>query len=135
MKSKVKKIELDVHVHATERDGLFENAIKNIFGKGSIKVETLQGHYGNEIKRIIFTAFKKDAEEVARSLLKKLGAFESGIVLNELMKGLDRNTLYVRLDKQKLAMGTLELDGDNEVKIIINFYSEKDAKDFLLNKA
>jgi len=135
MRGKVRKLIVNINVHATESEGVFKNRIYQEFGEGDLKVETLQGHYGDEIKRMIFTLSKLEAEEAFSKLLSKLRAFESGYILNEILKGLDRNSLYIRLDKQKFVQGSLELDGDKEVKIIINFYSEKDAKNFLTEKS
>ncbi len=135
MRSKVRKLTVNVNVHATERDGAFEKMLKERFGEGEIRVESLEGHYGDEIKRVTFTSDKLAAEETAKKLLHDLKAFKSGYVLNEILKGVDRNSLYIRLDKQKFIQGNLELDGDKEVKVIINFYSEKDLKEFLTEQS
>lgn len=135
MRGKVRRLIVNINVHATEMDNAFENVLTEKFGKGEIKVESLKGHYGDEIKRITFTFNKGDAEDAAKKLLKELKAFESGLILNEILKGVDRNSLYIRLDKQKFVQGSLEIDGDNEIKVIINFYSEKDVKEFLAEQS
>ncbi|NAY82152.1 MAG: hypothetical protein GU362_04645 [Thaumarchaeota archaeon] len=135
MRGKVRKLTVNINVHATENEEVFKNRINQEFGEGDLKVETLYGHYGDEIKRMTFTLSKLEAEKASKKLLSKLRAFESGYILNEILKGLDRNSLYIRVDKQKFVQGSLELNGDKEVKIIINFYSEKAAKDFLTEKS
>ncbi|MGC8568447.1 MAG: RNA-binding domain-containing protein [Nitrososphaeria archaeon] len=131
MKGKIRKMSVYVNVHATENEDLILSSLRSKFGDGELRTEKLTGHYGDEIKRLTLVFTKGVAEDVTLRLLNELGAFEKGYVLSEILKGLDRNQLFIRLDKQKLVTGMLELDGDKQIKIEVDFYSKKDAKEFL----
>ncbi len=131
MKDKVKAIEADVFVHETEDQGKIEEAIKNLLPDATITEEKLHGHYGTTIKKIKLIINGHGIEGKLNYLLSKLGFFEKGEVFSKIMDGLERNKIYIRLDKQELIKNLIKINGDNQIKIIITFFSEKDVRDYL----
>lgn len=131
MKGKVRTIEAAVFVHETEDEQKIVASIKNLMPDALIREETLQGHYETAIKKISLKVEGPGNDEKLTYLLSKIGVFEKGDTFSKIMEGMDRNKIYIRIDKQELVKNLIKLDGDNQIKIIITFYSTKDAKEYL----
>ncbi|MGC8558264.1 MAG: RNA-binding domain-containing protein [Nitrososphaeria archaeon] len=134
MKQKVRTIQAVVFVHETEDNKKIEDSIKKFLPDATIEKEKLVGHYDTTIEKISLKVEGKELDEKLRELLSKIGAFEKGDIFSEIMKGMERNKIYLRLDKQELVKGLFKLDGDKQVKIVITFNSEKDARDYFANQ-
>jgi len=131
----VKSIEAEVFVHETEDQAKIENAMKNLLPDALKIEEDLHGHYGTTIKKIRLIIDGHDVERKLNYLLFKLGFFENGEVFSKVMDGLDRNKIYIRLDKQELIKNLIKINGDNQVKVVITFFSEKDIRDYLAEQS
>ncbi|MDG6928109.1 MAG: exosome protein [Nitrososphaerota archaeon] len=131
MRGKVRTIEAAAFVHETEDRQKIEAAIKNLIPRASIQEEDLQGHYGTSIKKINLKVEGPGTDEETTSLLSKMGAFEKGDIYSRIMEGIERNKIYIRIDKQELVRNLIKLNGDNQIKIIITFYSANDTKEYL----
>lgn len=131
MKKRPLKFEVYVHSHATEDEDLITSSIISTLGNMTIRVETLQGQY-SPIKRISGFAEGEQAEGLASTLLRALLS-RSG-ALNEIMKGVDNNRLYIRLDKQEMVRGLITIGGDNQVKLVITAKNNREIMD-LIRKA
>jgi len=131
LKGKVRTIEAAVFVHETEDEQKIESSIQNLMPDALIQKEALQGHYGNVIKKINLKVEGPRTDEKLTYLLSKIGVFEKGDTFSKIMEGMDHNKIYIRIDKQELVKNLIKLDGDNQIKIIITFYSERDAKEYL----
>jgi RNA binding exosome subunit len=134
MKQKVRTIQAVVFAHETEDNKKIEDSIKKFLPDAMIEKEKLIGHYDTAIEKISLKVEGKGLDEKLTELLSKIGAFEKGDIFSEIMKGMERNKIYLRIDKQELVKGLIKLDGDNQVKIVITFNSEKDARDYFANQ-
>ena len=122
-------------VHETEDQAKIEDALKNLLPHAMKIEEDLHGHYGTAIKKIRLIIDGRDAERELNYLLCKLGFFENGEVFSKIMDGLDRNKIYIRLDKQELIKNLIKINGDNQIKVVITFFSEKDIRDYLAEQS
>ncbi len=99
-------------VHATEEVEKVKKAIQNIASGDAEVVETrMQGHFGNPIV-IIHSSIKgkKRCEEFLKSLKEGLSQEDYQRLKKELPMRVDEDcNLYIRLDKQALFKGTINL--------------------------
>ena len=109
--------------HATEDDNKITHIILDYFKKSSaskkIEIAKTEGHWKNPIKRINITFFDY-IDECFNSIMKDLtyvyGKDELDLYLknNVDLKG----SIYLRLDKQKLFLGKLELSDNDAVRMV-----------------
>ena len=116
-------LDVSVLAHATEDDNKITKVILEYFEKSSsskqIKVIITEGHWKNPITRINIT-FLRHLDEYFNNIINDLtrayGKDELDLYLknNVDLKG----SIYLRLDKQKLCLGKLELSDNDAVRIV-----------------
>ncbi|HEU5119821.1 MAG TPA: RNA-binding domain-containing protein [Candidatus Nitrosocosmicus sp.] len=116
-------LDVSVLAHATEDDNKITKVILEYFKKSSsskhIEVIITEGHWKNPITRINIT-FLRHLDEYFNNIINDLtrayGKDELDLYLknNVDLKG----SIYLRLDKQKLCLGKLELSDNDAVRIV-----------------
>lgn len=116
-------LDVSVLAHATEDNNKITKVILEYFKKSSsskqIEVVKTEGHWKNPITRINIT-FLRHLDEYFNNIINDLtrayGKDELDLYLknNVDLKG----SIYLRLDKQKLCLGKLELSDNDAVRIV-----------------
>jgi hypothetical protein len=116
-------LDVSVLAHATEDYNKITKVILDYFKKSSsskqIEVVKTEGHWKNPITRINIT-FLNHLDEyfnnIINDLISAYGKEELDLYLknNVDLKG----SIYLRLDKQKLCLGKLELSDNDAVRIV-----------------
>ena len=116
-------LDVSVLAHATEDDNKITKVILEYFKKSSsskqIEFVKTEGHWKNPITRINIT-FLRHLDEyfnnIINDLIRAYGKDELDLYLknNVDLKG----SIYLRLDKQKLCLGKLELSDNDAVRIV-----------------
>jgi len=113
--------EIDVIIHATEDYNKVISSIQRVLGVKIRRMERrdLSGHYGNPL---IYCKIKLDSSQV-KGLLKnlnvKMDEADKLYLMNNLDEYFDRNTLYLRIDKQMLCKDILKLVINDPLRIVI----------------
>jgi RNA binding exosome subunit len=116
-------LDVSVLAHATEDDNKITKVILDYFQKSSsskqIKVVKTEGHWKNPITRINITLLHHLDEHfnnIINYLTSVYGKDELDLYLknNVDLKG----SMYLRLDKQKLCLGKLELSDNDAVRMV-----------------
>jgi len=129
-----RKIEviIDVIIHATEDISKFLENFKELFeiGQEEISIQNLRGHFDNPITLLNIKLSKKKAENFVKILAKGLPQDQLNEIINNIEARTVESTLHVRLAKQKLVQGKLELDEKDpvKVKIITPIYNKKEVQ-------
>jgi len=116
-------LDVSVLAHATEDDNIITKVILEYFDRSSsskqVEVVKTEGHWKNPITRINIT-FLRHLDEYFNNIINDLtrayGKDELDLYLknNVDLKG----SIYLRLDKQKLCLGKLELSDNDAVRIV-----------------
>ncbi len=112
---KVKFIEIETYVHATENIDRVVEAIKNILLRGEkipIILEVLWGTFGNRIIRVkVF--IERGSEKILKNILCNLSNIDK---LRETLENRvdSAGNLYLRLNKQELIKGNLVLEDESD---------------------
>lgn len=128
MPSKVIRVEIAAHAHATEDVDRVKQAILNIIpealhSKVEFAIHTLEGHYSNPITRIMVRLEGEAAEEFVRGLAEKLDKESKKIIAMMLENRYDakQGRFYLRFSKQDAFLGELRFyDGDDVIHVMIN---------------
>jgi len=129
-----RKIEviIDVIIHATEDISKFLENFKELFeiGQEEISIQNLRGHFDNPITLLNIKLSKKKAENFVKKLAVGLPKDQLNEIINNIEARTVESTLHVRLAKQKLVQGKLELDEKDpvKVKIITPIYNKKEVQ-------
>lgn len=130
-KFSISYIEVRVFKHATEDANKVLTAVHNILPEESIdnvvfKKTTLTGHYGNPI--IIFKTRIKNKKEI-KSLIEKLAInlnpLDKEELINDTKRYVDKNSLYIRLDKQSAYLKEYKLRFSDPIHFRIQFKTSK----------
>jgi RNA binding exosome subunit len=124
-KEKLKSFEIVVAeisflVHATEDKDRVLNLVSSflIVDKDEFESENLTGHWGNQIEMIKGRLDGKPARDVANTILTSLDSYDRKKMLYSLDDYVDdKGTLHLRLDKQKICEGKIELSDIDSIKI------------------
>lgn len=126
MPLKVLRLEMSVLVHATEDTKKVKRAIKEVLPSHlretpNLRVEELEGHYGNPIKLIKFTLEKSEwATTIMESFINRFSDQTLRQIASNLDQYLDKEgNLFLRLDKQAALSGVLQLRQDDAIRIKI----------------
>ncbi len=124
-------IELRVFSHATEDQQKVETAVRNTLPE-KLASETvftntnLTGHYGNPI---FLLQTKLSDKTILPSALEKiassLSALDKEQLSIELNQHIEKNNLYLRLDKQSAFLGSLKLTSNDPIHFKIHFKNKK----------
>jgi RNA binding exosome subunit len=116
-------LDVSVLAHATEDDNKITNIILNYFKKSlpskQVEIVKTEGHWKNPITRINIT-FLHHLDECFNNLMKDLSSAYGKEELDLYLKNnVDfRGSIYLRVDKQKLCLGKLELSDNDAVRIV-----------------
>ena len=115
---KAKSAEVSFHVHLTEDRGKVDSALKELLGVEAPNSVTLYGHNGNMIVEGRAALGQPEADRLLERVLKGLGPADRARLLGQLGMHIDeRGTLFIRLDKQGLVVGRLQLGERDPVRL------------------
>ncbi len=125
--TRIVRVELAAHAHATEDPDRVEKALLNLVPDGlknRVKIErkVLEGHYNNPITRIVARLEGRDAEEFVKGLGEMLNEQDKRILSALFESRYDERSgrLFIRFSKQDAYMGEIRLhDGDDVVHVVI----------------
>lgn len=120
----IQSVELSTIAHATEDPNKVDKALQNLL-LGLHQPFTrryLEGHHGNPIVKIEAKLTSEDASRFAYLLASKLPKIERLKLLRDLhLHTDDDGNLYIRVDKQRLLQGALQLAEDDPIRVKIKF--------------
>ncbi len=124
-------LELSAFAHATEDEGRVLSALLNAVPAGlrqvlaqRVRVQSLEGYYGNVIKVLKLSIEGDPAGEALRHLLCGMSGRDRDLLLATLEGRVERRRarVHVRLSKQDLYLGRMVLsEGDDVVKVVASF--------------
>lgn len=127
-----KRLEVDIQVivHATENLEKIFDAFNQVFGVDGDKfsTQTVQGHFENPIILLSCKLKKKDAKNFVKVLISKIPKEELETIREDLQNRCDDSSLHLRISKQSLVRGKIELADIDPVKLKIYtpIYVQKD---------
>ena len=127
------KIEVTVNVivHATEDIAKFFDAFEKLFQikQEEFNIQNLKGHFENPITTLQAKLTKKAARAFVEKLISDLPKDQQNELLENLEERIHNSAFHLRLDKQKLVSGKLDLREKDPVKIKIftPIYNKKDT--------
>ncbi len=125
------EVTIDVIVHATEDITKFFDAFEKLFQikQKDFNIQNLTGHFDNPITTLHAKITKKDARNFVEKLVSDLPKDQQHELLENLEDRIHNSAFHLRLDKQKLVVGQLDLrDKDPvKVKIFTPIYNKKDT--------
>jgi len=120
----IQSVELSTIAHATEDPNKVDKALQNLLQDihQQFARHYLEGHHGNPIVKIEAKLTDENASQLAYSLVRKLSKSERLTLLRNLQLHSDGDgNLYIRLDKQRLLQGTLQIAEDDPIRVKIKF--------------
>lgn len=124
----VSLVEISTITHATEDLGKVLEAVKNIIPKdlwGEFEriysMDSLEGHYGNPITRIVARFRGKSAEYIAGYILSRLEKADFETVIYTLDRRFDgKGRVFIRISKQDAYLGRIRImDGDDIIRVVL----------------
>ncbi|RNJ77358.1 MAG: hypothetical protein D9C04_00905 [Nitrosopumilus sp. B06] len=111
-------VRIDVIIHATESASKMAESF-GILGldAGIFELRQTTGHFGNQITILETELGKTDARDFVRKMAQMLPRDEALQAAAE--GGIEGSTLYLRLDKQRLAEGAVRLASQDTVRVRI----------------
>lgn len=119
MKGPIQSVEVTYLIHATEDQQKVEESIAEVLAiKVQPVIERLEGHFGNEILSVRLHLIGEEATEAFKGVVARLPKdLRVGLVSN-IREFLDEHSaLYLRLDKQRMVVGTLALGSGDTVRL------------------
>ena len=134
--TKIVRVELAAHAHATEDPDKVQKALMNIVpeelrDRVAIEKSILEGHYNNPIVRIVAKLEGRDAETFVKRLGEMLNEQDRGLLDALFDTRYDERTgrLFIRFSKQDAYMGELRLhDGDDVIHVVIQLRGSPKAR-------
>lgn len=122
----IRKVEISALIHATEDRKKVEKAISAILSanlSSIINTRNLCGHYGNPIKLMtILVKSRENLDDFLEGLMIKLRSIDKETLLKELpLHVAEKDTFYLRLNKQAAARGVISLGEEDPIRIKIKF--------------
>lgn len=129
--------EISFLIHATEDKDRVINQVSSVLivDKDEFESENLLGHWGNQIEMIKGSLKGKFANDIASNILTSLDTYDRKKILYSLDDYVDdKGTLYLRLDKQKICEGKIELSDIDSVKIKFKpkLFFSRSKQDYIL---
>ncbi len=125
------EVTVDVIVHATEDITKIFDAFEELFQikQKKFNIQNLKGHFDNPITMLQAKLTKKDAKSFVEKLVSNLPKDQQKELLESLEERIYNSAFHLRLDKQKLVVGQVDLrDKDPvKVKIFTPIYNKKDT--------
>lgn len=111
---------IEVMIHATEDRGKVLFAIKNIFPvePEEFAADSIKGHFGNEIVRLKVNLNSKRATDIAYKMISMMSEEDRTLMHDNFDLYTDeKNTIYVRISKQKIFEHRIALEQSDSLKI------------------
>ena len=111
---------ISVVLHATEDKEKVKSKIVQGFSLNSTKFEEVntEGHWGNEISLLSLSLEQIEARQLIKKIYSLLDNTGKDHFINSLRESVDeKNNLYIRINKQKLCNGRIELSDKDSIKI------------------
>ena len=125
------EITIDVIVHATEDISKIFQSFKDILEieEESFAITETTGYYENPIIMLNAKLVKKQAKSFMDKFLKLLSRNQINQLIEEIEERTADSKFHLRLDKQELVKGKLELSEKDTIKIKIHtpIYNKKDT--------
>ncbi len=117
------RLEIQVIIHATEDQDRILSNLKHIlpYDRREIKRFDLTGHYKNPITMYRITI--RDKERIIEFLKKVFGGLsevDKTYLLEYLDDYMEKNKLYLRIDKSSLCMGKMSLGESDPIRIMVS---------------
>jgi RNA binding exosome subunit len=129
--------EISFLIHSTEDRARVINQVSSILNvdKDEFKSEILLGHWGNQIEMVKGRLKGRFAYDVANTIFTCLDTYDRKKILLSLYDYIDdKGALHLRLDKQKICAGKIELSDIDSIKMKIKpkpFFS-RSMQDYIL---
>jgi RNA binding exosome subunit len=135
LKGPIQSIEVSYIVHATEDPQTLAKAVSTMLSVDAVpEEERMEGHFGNVITRVKYHLTGDDAAAALGSIVAHLPAMTKGNLKRGIGELVDEHsTLYLRFDKQRLVVGTLERGTGDPVRVTVKprvFLLRGGAKEF-----
>ena len=125
------EITIDVIIHATEDISKIFQSFNNILeiDEESFIITETEGYFENPIIMLNAKLVKKQAKAFMKKFLKLLSINQINQLIEEIEERTADSKFHLRLDKQELVNGKLELSEKDTVKIKIHtpIYNKKDT--------
>lgn len=121
MKRQIRSVEVAYIAHATEDEGRIRSAVSNMLGiEMEPEVQRMEGHFGNEIIRVVYHITGEEAYKTFRKIFDNMPEKVKKRITDSISMYIDEHfSLYVRLDKQEIIRGRIELSESDAVRIKI----------------
>ncbi|GIU71848.1 MAG: hypothetical protein KatS3mg003_2390 [Candidatus Nitrosocaldaceae archaeon] len=119
MQTRFISAEIDVIIHATEDYDKILTIIKDILKIDIEKFTSnkLEGYYGNEVILLKARLNAEDARKLADIIFNSINIHDKIHLADNLDKHIDRNSLFIRLNKQELFKNRIVLGDQDAIKI------------------
>ncbi len=119
MKSQIRSVEVAYIAHATEDEARIRSAVSSILGIGiEPEVQRMEGHFGNEITRVVYHITGEEAYKTFRKIFDSMPEKVKRSITDGISMYIDEHfSLYIRLDKQEIVRGRIELSESDAVRI------------------
>jgi RNA-binding protein len=129
--------EISFLIHATEDKDRVINQVSSVLivDKDEFESENLLGHWGNHIEMIKGSLKGKFANDIASNIFTSLDTYDRKKILYSLDDYVDdKGTLYLRLDKQKICEGKIELSDIDSLKMKFKpkLFFSRSKQDYIL---
>ena len=125
------EITIDVIIHATEDISKIFQSFNAIFeiNEEDFTVKETTGYFENPIIMLNVKLVKKQAKIFMKKFLKMLSINQKNQLIEEIKERTADSKFHLRLDKQELVKGKLELSEKDTIKIKIHtpIYNKKDT--------
>ena len=125
------EITIDAIIHATEDISKIFQSFKDILeiDEESFIITETEGYFENPIIMLNAKLVKKQAKAFMKKFLKLLSINQINQLIEEIEERVVDSKFHLRLDKQELLKGKLELSEKDTVKIKIHtpIYNKKDT--------
>jgi len=119
LKSSIQSLEVSFLVHATEDETKIGKAVASVLEfEGEPKRDEMEGHFGNSIVRVSYHLTGEEAQGAFGKLVSKMEPALRKRLRGDVGERLDEHSaLYLRLDKQCLMEGRVELADADPIRI------------------
>ncbi len=125
------EITMDVIVHATEDAKKIFLAFEEMLGldEGDFSIQKTTGHFDNPIIILNSKIVKKQAQNLIKRILGRLSKEQIDQMINEIEERTVDSRFHMRLGKQEMLKGNLELVEKDPIKIKIHtpVYDKKET--------
>jgi len=119
LKGNIQSIEISFVVHSTEDEDRIKNSVRRLVGwEAEMNQEKLDGHHGNKILKISIHATGNVAAAVFERIVAGFSRESKREIASSMRMMMDEHSaLYLRLNKQSLVCGRIELGGNETVRV------------------